>query len=109
MCSPCYALQASWYDMASLKKEGTYKRTGGIMANNKRFDENAMTCASRHHKLGTRLRITHIKTGKSIIVKVTDRIAKRFKHKRIDLTKAAFKKLAKLDKGIIKIKCEVIK
>jgi rare lipoprotein A (peptidoglycan hydrolase) len=43
--------------------------------------------------------------GKSVIVQVTDRCNKRFKGKRVDLSKGAFSKIANTKQGIVS--CEV--
>ena len=102
-----YTLTASWYSVESLKQEGTYKYSKGVMANGELFT-NGFTCANRLYALGTMLRVTNIKTGKSVIVKTTDRIGKRFANTRIDLSQLAFSKLAKLEKGIISVNVEVI-
>ena len=84
-------LVASWYDAP-----------GGTMANGKIFDGEAYTCATRDWPLGTKLLIT---SGRRVIrVTVTDRINKRFAGKRIDLTPAAFEKLAPLDQGLVNVK-----
>lgn len=102
-------VKASWYSEASLIKEGT--RASGepqIMANGKVFNENALTCACRLYPLGTMLKITNIENGKSVIVKVTDRIGKRFAKSRIDLSKKAFQNIASLKKGLIKISVEEV-
>ena len=105
--SPPATLTASWYDLASLKKEGTYKYSKGRMANGKIFDENSFTCASWDFPLKTKLKVTNVKEPKkSVIVEVTDRTNKRFKGKRIDLSKRAFAQIADLKQGIIKIKVE---
>ena len=112
---PCFALQlqASWYSEASLKKEGTYKTSKGVQANGKLFDENALTCASWDFPLKTKLRVTTIKAPKrSVIVEVTDRTNKRFKGKRIDLSRAAMEALGgkqALRKGLLNVTVEVIR
>lgn len=109
--SACYAdqLKASWYSEASLIKEGTRKiGERMVMANGEQFDETKLTCATRLYPFGTLLQITNQENGKSIIVKVTDRIGKRFATTRIDLSKMAFSKLDKLEKGIIPITVEVL-
>ena len=99
-------LKASWYSEASLNKEGTFKTSKGIMANGQRFNENALTCATRLYPFNTKLKITNKNNGKSVIVEVTDRISKRFANKRIDLSKTAFKQIAELRLGIVPIKVE---
>lgn len=93
---PCHAevLTASYYDLASLKAEGTYKYSKGVMANGQRFSDVRLTAACNIFPLNSWLRITSIENGKSVIVKNTDRIGKRFATTRIDLSKKAFLNLA---------------
>ncbi len=99
----CHAdtLKASWYSMESLKKEGTYAKSNGFMANGRVFKDNSLTCAARLYPLGTKLMVTNLANGKSVIVVVTDRIGKRFAKSRIDLSRGAFQKIADLKKGIL--------
>jgi rare lipoprotein A (peptidoglycan hydrolase) len=102
-------LQASWYSLNSLKKEGTYKYSKGVMANGQIFNDGALTCATIMHPLGTRLLVRNLANGKEVAVVVTDRISKRFGAKRIDLSKRAFSEIADLKQGIVSIKVEVLK
>ena len=102
-------LIASWYDLDSLKRDGQWKLTKGRCADGSLFDKNAFTCASWDFPLKARLRITTIKSPKkSIVVENTDRTARRFKGKRIDVTSMAFARLDKLEKGLISVKVERI-
>lgn len=67
------------------------------------FSQNKYTCASgAKYKLGTKLEITNPHTNKSVIVTVTDR-GKDIVGNRIDLSKIAFKEIADLRQGIVKI------
>lgn len=102
-------LKASWYSIASLKKEGTYRYSKAIMANGQLFNDLAPTCATRLYPLNTWLRIININNNQSVLVKVTDRIGKRFAEKRIDLSRGAFSQIAELKQGVIPISVEVIK
>jgi rare lipoprotein A (peptidoglycan hydrolase) len=103
-------LKASWYSNASLIKEGTWKNGKECrMANGRKFDENALTCAARLYPLGSVIRVTDVRTNKSVIVTVTDKIGKRFAASRIDLTRAAFLRLAPLSRGVLTVKVEVVK
>ena len=43
------------------------------MANGHKFDRNALTCASRKYPLGTWLSLYYPRTGRSVVVQVTDR------------------------------------
>lgn len=102
------SLTASWYSVQSLKEEGTYKYSKGIMANGRKFSDFQFTCASRDWPLGTTLKVTRADTKTSVVVLVTDRINKRFKGKRIDLSLSAFSRLASLSKGLVKVEVEKI-
>ncbi len=70
------------------------------------YDMNKLTCASNTHKLGTRLKVTNLDNGKSVIVKVTD--TGSFRKVTLDLSKKAFERIAELDKGVINIKIKKI-
>ena len=111
-CKGCKAqeipLQASWYSINSLKREGTYKHSHGRMANGHIFSDNGFTCATQLFPLGSTLRVNMGLSKDYVIVKVTDRIGKRFAKTRIDLSRAAFQRLARLDKGLINVEVERI-
>lgn len=99
-------LSASWYSIASLKKEGTWKIYKGRMANGHLFNARRLTCATRLYSLGDRLRITNLYNNKQVVVTVTDRISERFAQTRIDLSKRAFSKIADLEQGIVSVMVE---
>lgn len=78
---------------------------GKPMANGKPFNPAAMTCASWDYPLGTKLRIEH--NARSVVVTVTDRgPAKRLcrEGRRLDLSQGAFRRLAPLERGLIRVK-----
>jgi rare lipoprotein A len=76
-------------------------------ASGETFNMHAMTCAApKKYKFDTRLRVTNLANNKSVIVRVTDRGA--FGHSTIDLTYAAFGKIAKHRDGRVNIKLEVL-
>lgn len=102
-------LNASYYSCASLRTEGTWKQTKGRMANGEQFSDRLLVCATRMYALGSYLRITNLKNNKSVVVRVADRIGKRFATKRIDLSKLAFSRIAELEDGIVPIRAEVLK
>lgn len=101
-------LVASWYDHESTVIEGSFDRYDGLMANGHLFDENAMTCATNLFDLGVVLKVTNKRNGKTVFVRVTDRISDRFGKTRIDLTIAAFKKLDNPVLGLIPIDVEEV-
>lgn len=77
---------------------------GRTTASGEKFDKNKFTCASNHYKIGTILEVTNVLNGKSVVVKVND--TGGFKGKKIDLSEGAFKKIANLKQGVIRVKVE---
>lgn len=75
-------------------------------ANGEIYDQNAMTAAHRTLPMGTVVRVTNLQTGKSAIVKITDRGP--FVHGRvIDLSLAAAKETGLYRLGVAKVKIEI--
>lgn len=64
------------------------------------FNPHALTCASWDHPHNTVLRITS-EDGRSIDVRVNDKGPNKKLNRILDLTPAAFKKLAPLNQGLI--------
>lgn len=77
---------------------------GRLTASGERFDKNKFTCASNYYKIGTMLEVTNISNGKSVVVKVNDRGG--FKGMKLDLSEGAFKRIANLKQGVLKVKVE---
>ena len=101
-------VKASWYSVESLKKEGTFKYSKGVMANGQQFKDEAFTCATRLYRLGAKVKVTNRITGDYVYVTVTDRIGKRFAQTRIDLSKAAFAQIGDLRDGLVPVVVELI-
>lgn len=79
-------------------------------ASGERFSNKAFTGASNSLRIGTWVKVTNVKNGKSVVVKINDKMHPRMKKKGrvIDLTRAAAQKLQFLNKGLAKVKLEVI-
>ena len=108
---PERVLTASWYSIESLKQEGTLKYSKGRMANGQAFSDNELTCANGLYPMGSVLRVTDVTSGKSVIVRTTDRIGKRFSKTRVDLSVTAMEALAGkqgLLQGLVKVRVERI-
>ncbi len=90
--------QASYY---ANKFNGRKTASGEI------FNQNKMTCACNAVKLGTWLRVTNLRNGKSVNVKVNDRIHPGMK-RITDLSSAAAKKLDFTAAGVTRVKVEVM-
>lgn len=72
---------------------------GRTMANGKPYNPNAMTAASNRYKLGQRVKVTNRRTGKSVTVTITDRCG----NCSIDLSRAAFTRIAPLKQGRVSV------
>ena len=95
---------ASWYGEAS---PGILPTT----ANMDKFNEKDMTCAVWDLAFGTKLEVTNIENGKTVIVRVNDRgPAKRLckQGRIIDLTKGAFNKICDLGKGLTRVRVSIV-
>jgi len=68
------------------------------------FDMHKMTCAHRTLPFGTLLKVEDVKTGKSVVVRVTDR-GPFSKGRVIDLSYAAAKELGIVARGTAKVRC----
>lgn len=90
----------TWY---SQKGSGKFTASGHI------FNENAMTTASNIHPFGTLLKVTNIRNGKYVIVKVTDRGAFSKFGVILDLTKGAFRQIEDLRHGVAHVVVEIIR
>ena len=64
-----------------------------------------MTCAHRTHAFGTVLRVTELESGRSVLVKVTDR-GPFTPGRVIDLSWAAARRLGILDRGVARVRVE---
>jgi rare lipoprotein A len=81
---------------------------GSPMANGEPYDMwDPGTAASNIFPLGTRLRVTRVETGQSVVVRVTDRGAFR-NPILVDLSYAAFTSLAHQDEGVIRVIVEPV-
>ena len=79
-------------------------------ASGERFSNKAFTGASNSLKMGTWVKVINVKNGKWVVVKINDKMHPRMKKKGrvIDLTRAAAQKLQFLNKGLAKVRLEVV-
>jgi rare lipoprotein A len=78
---------------------------GRKTASGTRYDMHAMTCAHPTLPFGTRLRVTELVSGRSVVVTVNDRGP--FTGGRIvDVSYAAAKKLGMVERGVARVKVE---
>jgi rare lipoprotein A len=84
------------------------KFVGRKTASGEIFSQHKMTCAHNTLPLGTKVKVTNLKNGKSIVVRVNDRLHHR-NPRIIDLPTGAAKKLGYTGSGIINVSVVVIK
>ncbi len=73
----------------------------------RRAGKDELTAAHNRLPLGTRVRVTHLKNGKSVVVRITDRgITTR--HAIIDLCKEAAEQLDMIHEGSARVSLEVL-
>jgi rare lipoprotein A len=89
---------ASWYGP---------RHHGRPTASGEPFDMNALTAAHRTLPLGTRVRVTNVDNGRSVVVRITDRgpyVGERV----IDVSQAAAEALGMLERGVARVQLEVL-
>jgi rare lipoprotein A len=90
--------RASWYGR---EHQGLRTSSG------ERFNRFKYTCAHKSLPFGTRLRVTNIKTGKAVVVRVSDRGP--FRHERIiDLAEVAARPLGIVAQGAATIIAQIV-
>lgn len=72
-----------------------------------RFNPSAMTAAHKTLPCGTRVRVTNVRNGRSVDVTINDR-GPYVRGRIIDLSKAAFTRIASFSAGLAKVRIEVI-
>jgi rare lipoprotein A len=78
---------------------------GRKTANGETFNMNELTAAHRFLPFGTSVKVTNMRNGKDVIVRINDR-GPYIKGRIIDLSAGAAKKLGIMQSGIVKVKLE---
>lgn len=94
----------------SLKGTASYyggKFHGRKTASGERFNQHGLTAAHKTLPLGTKVRVTNLRNGDSVDVKINDR-GPFHKGRVIDLSKGAAREIGMLHAGTAKVKVEVI-
>lgn len=101
---------ASWYGRAW---------HGRHTASSEKFNMYALTAAHNSLPFGTKVRVTNLNNGRSVVVRINDRGGFNSDHKRIrqltrnrreiDLSYAAAEKIGMIQQGIAKVRIEVLR
>jgi rare lipoprotein A len=78
---------------------------GRRTASGARYDERALTCAHRTLPFGTRVRVTALETGRSVVVTVNDR-GPFARGRIVDLSREAARRLGMLGSGVARVRVE---
>ena len=89
---------ASWYG------PGFYGRT---TANGERFRKGTLTAAHRTLPFGTKVRVTNLSNGRSVVVRINDRGPFKY-HRVIDLAHGAASQLKMMQAGEVPVKLEIL-
>ena len=76
-----------------------------LTASGERFDQNVLTAAHRTLPFGTRVRVTNTRNSQSVVVRINDR-GPFVRGRIIDLSKAAFERIASTRAGVIRVRLE---
>lgn len=76
---------------------------GRRMSDGTRYHRDSHICAHKKYELGTMLKVTNIKNGKSVVVRVADRCSG---HRIIDLSYAAAKEIGIIRAGVAMVRVE---
>jgi len=80
---------------------------GRLTANGERYNQNAMTAAHRHLRFGTRVKVTNLNNGRSVIVRINDR-GPFIKGRVIDLSAAAARSLNMIHSGVAPVEVKIL-
>lgn len=83
------------------------KFNGRRTANGEIFSQKKLTCACNVLPLGTWVKVTNLRNGKSVVVKTNDRLHPKMK-RIVDLSKAAAQRLGYISKGLTRVKVELV-
>jgi rare lipoprotein A len=84
---------------------------GKIMASGSPFDMNAMIAAHPRYPFGTLLRVTNLRNGRSVTVRIQDRGPARQPQREgviIDLSRGAAERLGFIQQGRVRVRLQVL-
>lgn len=94
----------AWEGMVSFYGTESGTRT----ANGEHFSPGGQTCAHWTLRMGTRLKVTDLATGHSVICRVNDRGPHPRLHRSVDLARGAAVKLGIVSRGVVRARIEVV-
>jgi rare lipoprotein A len=80
---------------------------GNRTSSGERYDQDALTAAHAYWAFGTRVKVTLLSTGRSVVVRINDRFPSH-KGRAIDLSRAAAKAIGLIGPGTGTVRLEVV-
>lgn len=80
---------------------------GRRTSSGERFDQDALTAAHAYWAFGTRVKVTLLSTGRSVVVRINDRFPSH-KGRAIDLSRGAAKAIGLIGPGTGQVRLEVV-
>lgn len=96
--APAQALTTGW---------ASFYNTGRVTANGERFKPLGLTAAHRLLPFGTKLKVTNLRTGQSVIVRVNDR-GPFIRGRILDLSLGAARAIGLVPSGVAKISYTIV-
>jgi rare lipoprotein A len=94
---------ASWYGM----NRGKVVEHGRLTASGRRYDQNAMTAAHKTLPLGSRVKVTNLDNGRTVVVVINDR-GPYIEGRIIDMTLRGSRILGFKDAGTARVRVELL-
>lgn len=103
-------VRSSWSGFAETGQASYYadKLQNRLTASGAIYKHELHTAAHKKLPFGSMVKVTNIKNGKSVVVKINDR-GPFVKGRIIDLSKAAFSSIGSTSLGLINVKIEVLR
>lgn len=89
---------ASWYGPGF---------NGRRSANGEKYNQNALTAAHRSLPFGTKVRVTNVRNGRSVVVRITDR-GPHIRGRIIDLSAGAARIVGVIQSGVAPVRLEIL-
>jgi rare lipoprotein A len=83
-------------------------QNGGPTASGERFNMYALTAAHLHLPMNTRVRVTNLRNGRSVVVRINDRGPFGNRKRIIDLSYAAARELDMIAAGVVPVRLEIV-
>lgn len=81
---------------------------GRKTASGETYDKHELTAAHKSLPFGTKVKVTNIRNGKSVVVEINDR-GPYAKSRVLDLSQAAFSEIGHTNTGVMQVEYEIIK